>query len=341
VVPDSCSVLFSWIRGDCVLQTHLPLLVNEIEPGKAAKADMYGLLQMSMKGKARITTLPSISSSSGEETIDITILVMDHERSQASTLLGALDYRGREGLESAIWRASLTRVQSRPADAVFSIMGILGVNLDPLQFDPNDRKSATIALMQALLQKGERAEWLGVAPRMQINHEIPTLPVFPTVSPEGTALIETANGFKAISAAMGNSWWRPIGTPRGSMDDDGALAIRAFILPVRRDASLGALEFRPEGYSTYDDKPLGSDVWYTALEQQGPPYAVKVGYKEPYLNGALGVAIDPRPWLVMLVDKVGVSDDRVTNMGYVEVGQEIVGLPGWTEREVVIVAAVP
>jgi hypothetical protein len=315
----------------------LPTPVQEIEPGKAAKAELYGLLQTSMRGNAKI--IPHGGSySTATESTDVTILVKSHESAQVSTLLGAIDYRGREGLESAIWRASLTRVQSRPADAVFSIMGILGVNLDPLQFDPNDRKGATIALMQALLRKGERAEWLGVAPRMRINSEIPTLPAFPTVSAQGTALIDTSDGPKPITQSMGNMWWRPTGTPRGSMDDNGEMTIRAAVMPIRREASLGSQEIRLEDHSLYNENGLGTDVWYTASSQKGPPYAVKVGYKEPYLNGALGVFVDTKPWLVMLVDQVGGSEGRVRNMGYVDVGQEIIGRPDWEEKEVVIAA---
>lgn len=45
------------------------------------------------------------------------------------------------------------RVSARPADVVLSVMGLLGVTLDPSQFKKDDRFGATVALAQQLLCK--------------------------------------------------------------------------------------------------------------------------------------------------------------------------------------------
>jgi hypothetical protein len=266
------------------------------------------------------------------EKISINILVDSQEKNQAAALLGAISYRGKEGLESAIWRASFIRVASRPADAVFSIMGILGVNLDPLQFDPNDRIRPTIALMQALLRKGERAEWLGVAPHVDINSEISTLPMFPTIGPQGRALVQSRSlqssfGSESTSAWMGDTWWRLVGAPRGSMDDDGTLTLHVLVLPIRRDRSVESLDIRPVG---------AADVWYTAPSAHGPPYAVKIGHKERYTNAAMAPLIDQHPWLVMLVEDDDTQTGRLRNLGYAAVSHDIVNIAESVERDVVI-----
>jgi hypothetical protein len=307
----------------------LPLFITEVEPGKAAKADLYEMLMMSMGSEARVVIPPKYDST---ERIKIKIMVSDQDENQAAALLGAISYRGKEGLESAIWRASFIRVASQPADAVFSIMGILGINLDPLQFDPNDRKQPTIALMQALLRKGERAEWLGVAPHVDINPEISTLPMFPTISPQGRALVQSKIvqskiGPQSTSAWMGDTWWRLVGAPRGSMENDGTLTLHVSVLPIRRIQSTDSLEILPVE---------GADVWYTARSDNGPPYAAKIGYKERYTNAAVAPLNDLHPWLVMLVDDDGSRTGRLRNLGYAAVSHDVIDLAEWVKRDVVV-----
>lgn len=313
----------------------MPMAITEIVPKKAAKAGLFSLLMMSMMVNIRII---KPDPSDNPKSLDkIRILIDKNEDNQGTALLGAHDYRGRvEGFENAIWRAALTRVASRPADAVFSIMGLLGVTLDPLSFNENDRRSPTIALMQALLRKGDRAEWLGAAPGLDVNPDIATLPNFPTVSPEGKALAVTSDGPKPISEAMGDMWWSLANAPRGRMQDDGTLAIDVIsILPIRGEQHDPTdLEIRPDGYHPYDGRPLGSEVWYPAPMESEPPYIVKLGRKKPYTNAARAMFVDPRPYLVMLVS--GAEDEMVRVLKYASVGQSIVDLAGWREKTIVI-----
>lgn len=56
------------------------------------------------------------------------------------------------------------RTAYRPVDMVFSIMGLLGVDLDPSRFGAHDRTPALVEMMQKLLAKGNRAEWLAIVP---------------------------------------------------------------------------------------------------------------------------------------------------------------------------------
>jgi hypothetical protein len=308
--------------------------ITDIVPNKVAKANLRELLMMNMKKTARIIK-PPLWSHDTEDSITLRILIEDGGDNQATALLGAIDYRGEEGFENAIWRAALTRVASRPADAVFSIMGLLGVNLDPLRYDSNDRKGPTIALMQALLHKGDRAEWLGAAPELDINPDVPTLPNFPTISPEGKALTLTKSGLRPISEAMGFTWWRLLSAPRGSMQDNGTLTIDTSILPVRRERHTPTdLEIRPAGYNSHDGQALGAEVWYPAPSEHEPPYIIQLGRKVPYTNGVMGMYQDGHPYLVMLVN--GADDGMVRVAKYASVGQDVIDLASWKERAIVI-----
>ncbi|KAF1848979.1 uncharacterized protein K460DRAFT_275963 [Cucurbitaria berberidis CBS 394.84] len=337
VAPEDCMCLFAWDRGDAILQSHFGISVLEVEPGKSARSDLRSLLMISLRGSVDILTPPSFSRKNAPQ-VEVKIIADKSEHSQAMALLGAIDHRGREGMDNAVWRSSLTRVASRAADAVFSIMGLLDVNLNPLDYDPEDRKTPTIALMKAILKAGKSAEWLGIAPSMEINAEIPTLPVFSKVGPRGSALIPTARGDKPISDIMVDPWWHLKGAPRGEMRDDGSLTIHVKTLPIRQvRQSHTDFEIQPEVYPSWNRGPLGTEVWYTSPTECDPPFILQLGRMERYLNGVAPMVQTTRPYLVMLVDKAGLG--TVRNLGYADVSQDIIDLDGWAEQNIVITAA--
>lgn len=341
IAPNESVCLFAWDQGDCILQTHMGIGVTEIQPGVAAQAGLHDLLSISLSQTVRIVKPPTWSYDT-DETIRLRNLADSHEDNQIIALLGAIEYRGKEGMENAIWRASLMRVASRPADSIFSIMGILGVDLNPLQFDANDRFAPTIALMTALLAKGDRAEWLGAAPDVDINPHIATLPKFPQISPQGRALMESKDGLVPISDAMGDTWWRLVGAPRGEMLDDGTLKLKVQVLSVSKksaaDESFPALdsvlEIRPGGFDRSTGAPLSTEMWYPPPMGSGPPYILKLGLKEFYQNAARAMVLDPRPWLIMLVDAC--EDGKFRNFAYASVSQELADMPGWRERTIAL-----
>lgn len=334
VAPESSAVLFSWTMGDCILQTNTPVSVSEVEPGKAAQANLYGLLTHSIKSESRIYKAPNFSYNDVVDTIGIRLLADDGERALIIALLGAIDYRGQEGMRNAIWRSSLMRVASRPADTVFSIMGLMGVALDPLVFDPMDRGRPTVALMQAMLRRGDRAEWLAAAPDMDINRLIPTLPIFPKISAQGMALIHTEEGEVPISKQIGDMWWRIVGAPQGDMQDDGTLVINAPIIAIRR-RQIGTGNVRASLIPMTNAKGMQQEVpWYICPSECGPPFAVQIGKKERYLNGAMATVVDPNPFIVMLIE--GIHSQLLRNVGYATVSEEIALIPEWYTREVAI-----
>lgn len=121
-----------------------------------------------------------------------------------------------------IWASAYTRSSSRPVDMVFSLMDLLGVNLDVSQFSQDDRLKATIKLIQTLMRQGERATWLYIAPWVKPSEELSTLPQMPETSESGRAYIKTEEGRSLAFEAVGTEdTWRTDGAPRGDMTDSG------------------------------------------------------------------------------------------------------------------------
>ncbi|KAK4169617.1 hypothetical protein QBC43DRAFT_351677 [Cladorrhinum sp. PSN259] len=80
---------------------------------------------------------------------------------------------------SVIWRCALIRTSSRPVDMIFSIMGLMGVRLNPKSFSANDRLGATIALTRELPARGYSADWLGMPASIPHCPRMSTFPQFP------------------------------------------------------------------------------------------------------------------------------------------------------------------
>ena len=120
------------------------------------------------------------------------------------------------------WQSAFVRSSSRPVDMVFSIMQSMGVKLNVASFAKNDRRSATIKLIQALLERGRPAEWLYIAPELAPGPELSVLPAFPKTSVSGRAMMQMHNGlFPAFDVIGLRESWNSEGAPTGSMDDGG------------------------------------------------------------------------------------------------------------------------
>ena len=231
VAPKSCFCLFSWAWGDCTLQATFPVTIRDVEPRQAAMAQMQGLLEMSDRSPRVIW--PDENSTSPRESGCVKINLLGNEDRDAilkNALIGAIDMKGKEGMASAIWRSAVMRTACHPVDMVFSIMGILGVTLEPSKFSSGDRFPAAVALMQELLRNGGRAEWLGTAPEVGPSPELTTLPVIPQARAAGRAVLD-ANYRKV------DSWWWLRGSPLGAVDDEGYFLFTAPAVSVKRNGA--------------------------------------------------------------------------------------------------------
>ncbi|KUI67865.1 hypothetical protein VM1G_02862 [Cytospora mali] len=79
---------------------------------------------------------------------------------------------------SMVWRCALMRASSRPVDMVLSIMGLMGVSLNPADFNAHDRLKATLALASSIMNSGGSADWLGLPARIPPCPQMSTFPQF-------------------------------------------------------------------------------------------------------------------------------------------------------------------
>ncbi|KAK7691459.1 hypothetical protein QCA50_004858 [Cerrena zonata] len=189
-------------------------------------------------------------------------------------------------------------------------MGLFGISLDTSAFNKNDRIGATIALAQKILEKGGRANWLGLSFYMDPCPFISTFPTFPRTRVAGKALVRVAEGkYREASELMENEY--PIAAalvpmPLGSMDDDGYFT---FTTNARRITLCSA----PEELDSNRTKPMhftaidGSsweccDESVDSITELPSSYAVVLGFFNGYFPGA-SPAINDKNVRLMLVEE--------------------------------------
>ncbi|KAK5654569.1 hypothetical protein OQA88_7198 [Cercophora sp. LCS_1] len=129
-----------------------------------------------------------------------------------------------------IWQCALVRTSSRPVDMVYSIMGILGVELDPSKFAADDRLGATIALAREILRQGRSASWLGLGLNLPPCPYVSTFPIFPETSVAGKAFYNIPGSGKKLLTLADALYPNHIGvfSPlTGSMDEAGYFSFNA------------------------------------------------------------------------------------------------------------------
>jgi hypothetical protein len=113
-----------------------------------------------------------------------------------------------------LWIAAYTRSSSRPVEMVFSLIDLLGVQVDVARFGKDDRMKATVVMIQALmLRLNATATWLFIAPAMTPSRELSALLEMPETRESGRAYIQTSRGRVLASKAMGTgveACWRAI-----------------------------------------------------------------------------------------------------------------------------------
>jgi len=341
VAPEKCQVLFAWTRGDAHLQTVTAAWVSVVTPGRAAMTELYSLLSIHVRGEYQIMG-PDYTLS--KEVYPLRLIVSgENSQIHLLALLGAIDLRGEEGMIPAIWRAAVMRTAYNPVDMVLSMMGIMGVNLDPSRYASHDRTRALVDLMRALVGRGDQASWLALIPSIPPGSDLTTLPIIPETSATGEGLIVVDDGkeIRAGDLTPNPPWWLK-DAPTGMIDDEGFLHVRCPTVsvapankPEKKEEEEGEGDedpFNPKNPELFEDY---RGRWWTMLperrEDKGP-WAMRVGYKQAYMSGALPMWIDPWSKVVMLVDKT--AEDKYRVLGYAGVLEVVEGLPGWEDMTV-------
>ncbi|KAI0760728.1 hypothetical protein C8Q74DRAFT_1298499 [Fomes fomentarius] len=253
LAPERSLVLFAWTRGSGTFHgTHTPIgRITEVVPRTAAVADATDVLQLCVDGKLKFAPRDGGGGDGTQRTsVAVRVFTSSKDAPQLWATLVALRLRGSEAAESAVWRSALMRTSSRPADMVFSIMGLFDVALDPRRFDARDRVTATLALAAAVLEKRRPASWLGASFHLPPSRTLSSFPTFPASSVAGSATVAVHGVTRAVEVIDGeymSQWWLRK-APRGRIDEDGYLVFRAraaYAKLTDRDKVVGATRATP------------------------------------------------------------------------------------------------
>lgn len=152
-----------------------------------------------------------------------------------------------DAVRNAVWASVLARTTSRPADSIFSVMGLFGITLEPHMFRglKHPRLAATIQLSREYLSKGGRAFWLSSmfrpdAPRRcRMDQRMCTMPPMENES-DGVPIQHNSP-----PSRQNYLHWSIMDAPRGSMDDQGYLTITVPSLSVAAHKEFALKGYQP------------------------------------------------------------------------------------------------
>ncbi|KAF7346391.1 Integral membrane protein [Mycena sanguinolenta] len=320
VAPPSVAVLFSWNHGD---GEALARLLGEtyygrievVTRGRSAMAGLGNVLTLCAGGCFEFTPDDADTAVSPllveaalfgqvQSHADAGALTVDnHIAFPHITALGfAIDRNldTEEMRDFCIWQCALVRTSSRPVDMIFSIMGILGVILDPKEFADDDRLGATIALAREILRQGRSANWLAMHITIPPCPQLSTFPTLPRTSVAGRAMYDLPSGGEQTLVLADAVYPNDIGLfppLKGSMDGSGYLSFhaRAFMVVTA-----------PEAMTLPGNSPYDNPVCPTQLRaMDGSKWTIMsddVGISMDYEHSAspLSLSQEPRSFAVIL-----------------------------------------
>jgi len=236
VAPPAVAVLFSWAHGQGdARSTELEVVM----PGRSSMMDLTALLDACCKGYFDHGLQAGLDSPLRTDAFLFgkrPEVRSEEEYPNLTANMTALGFAIHKNLDTeemhdfSIWQSALVRTSSRPVDMVLSIMGILGVALDPGDFAEDDRVGATIALAREILRQGRSASWLGVCVQIPPCPHLSTFPAFPETSVAGKAIFDLPGGKRDALWALEANYPNEAALcalPKGSMDENGYLTFRA------------------------------------------------------------------------------------------------------------------
>ncbi|KAK3353379.1 hypothetical protein B0T25DRAFT_544359 [Lasiosphaeria hispida] len=346
VAPPDVHCVFSWTLGATAhLQSHFSVTVREIEPRASGMTNLYLLLRGTLSSPMTIwrsgPSTPGPKEHCSEQQINV-LADGGGRGSHIQALLGALNKDEKELQADAIWRSALMRTSSRPVDMVFSIMGLLGVSLEPTAFARHDRRAATVALMRGLLACGEPARWLATSLSLTPDPHISTLPIMPETSVEGRAYVLAPKGRKEVAELVGHSWWWLKGAPNGEMDERGHLKFKARAATVisKKKGGSSLLSGKGKKYRHQQNNSIQSESgeeWIVIRSRDDIlsesaymlSFAVVIGKYEDYTDATIAYIASQNNVVVMFVGENAVG--KWHNVGYGRVSLAMI--KGWEIKE--------
>ncbi|KAL4891362.1 hypothetical protein BDV59DRAFT_68084 [Aspergillus ambiguus] len=300
LAPMKVVVLFAWKAGSGSFTTgdHLRGKIVQAVPDRSAIGSLRDLLDACSTG---YLTFSAAARNISKVSVQVRIFGLATPNVRVLAALTSDELAGDPDVrEHAIWKSAFLRTSSRPVDMVFSIMGLLGVSLDPSAFGKNDRAGATIALARELVNRGHSASWLGVALRLPPSPFLSTFPIFPRTSVEGRAMVPLADEvFEAaemVDCEYPNRYAMGVGLPYGRMNERGYLTFTAHAIPVVRQGDVSKQPEEEQGPSrapmtivdlnsvTWQDSSATDNLEQNAIKTR--TLAVILGWFDEYYPGA-------------------------------------------------------
>ncbi|KAJ7310672.1 hypothetical protein DFH08DRAFT_898660 [Mycena albidolilacea] len=318
VAPPSVAVLFSWTHGDGQVLSRLlgETFYGRIEVvtrGRSAMAGLGNVLASCAGGRFEFTpdsadtaVSPLIIEAAlfGKVQSDSDVGESGTDNHIAFPHITALGFAIDRNLDTeemrdfCIWQCALVRTSSRPVDMIFSIMGILGVILNPKEFLDDDRLGATVALAREILRQGRSANWLAMHITIPPCPQLSTFPTLPRTSVAGRAMYDLPSGSEQTLALADAVYPNDNGlfpALKGSMDDSGYLSLNARAVMVVT---------APEALTLSDDSPYDNPVCPTQLRaMDGSKWTIvsdEVGISKNYECSASPLSGEPRSFALIL-----------------------------------------
>ncbi|KAI1808578.1 hypothetical protein F4811DRAFT_548582 [Daldinia bambusicola] len=256
VAPAAAAVLFAWSHGageSCVKVSGETSYgrIEVVTPGTSAMMGLPNVLEICTCGyfdftpdgqekaatpirtEAVLFGRPQTDSKSGSIITGDRSIRLPHVTALGFAAANYLDTE--EMRDYCVWQCAFVRTSSCPVDMVFSIMGLLGVMLDPSEFSKDDRLGATIALARGILRQGRSASWLGLVIDLPPCPYLSTFPMFPQTSVAGRAMVARPDGTSDLVTLTDAIYPNEIGVfppISGSMDEIGFHSFEALAIEV-------------------------------------------------------------------------------------------------------------
>ncbi|KAI0724229.1 hypothetical protein C8T65DRAFT_670 [Cerioporus squamosus] len=354
LAPPEVVVLMDWKLGPGTsLSGGRSIPIQEVIPGESAIAPLPLVLEACTVGSLSFASASSDTSSALVEASIFSAHPSKHSHNDipfwrpqrkilapnVSALSIAMDpvlTADADTRAHAVWQSALMRTSSRPVDMVFSIMGLFDVTLDPAQFHKDDRRGATIALAQTILQRGGSASWLALGCRLEPDRSLSTFPTFPRTSVAGVAFVQRGQRVQEVSELVDPVY--PVAEalvpfPKGSMDDAGYFTFTARAVPLRPvvPGETGRVLVALDGSRWAVRQPSDSGEIAQKEEVCADAYAVLVGWFNRYYPGQTS-ALDKDNIRVMLLEEHQAGMAHVRS--YITLSQtDRAYVLGWSERE--------
>jgi len=268
-----------------------------------------GDIQCVVNGHSAMANLKDLLDANNANSLSLnctnyTVRIFGKSPEAILALDAAMNLPTKDGKENAIWRSAMMRTSKHEADVVYSIMGLFNITLDPSKY--STRLDATIALLQSIMQKGGRGNWLAAALHSPVPRRLSTLPPMPEANTGETPYFLTPQRTRVDSRSrMKDLDWCLTHAPRGTVDDLGFFTFSGKVSDVTvlsiRSASGGRIHgFRSQ--AAIRNSECGcqeTSAWFAGKPGR---CAVVIGEVDPYPMASMPCYEDAFETVVMLLE---------------------------------------